>query len=178
MCDKKETLSQRSISGLYCIFRLHSILLAQIGESIMKLLFSGSVMILGLLSLSAFLPPPAPVPGQPGADLQQADTIVIQIVADADSVVAVPNSVMVAPGQVVTWQTDLGDWMVRFRSAQPFGEQAVGDGIRGNRGQRRGQAVRNEAADGAYKYDILVVVQGGGNLRADPEIVVKRGGLR
>jgi hypothetical protein len=36
--------------------------------------------------------------------------------------------------------------------------------------------VRNEAADGRYKYDILVIVQGGQNLRADPEVVVRRGG--
>jgi hypothetical protein len=104
----------------------------------------------------------------------QADTVVIQIVADADSVIAVPGSVTVAPGQVVTWATDLGDWMVRFGSAQPFGNLATQEGIRGARGQRRGQAVRNEAAEGSYKYDIMVVVQGGQNLRADPEIVVKR----
>ncbi len=104
----------------------------------------------------------------------QIDTILIEIVADADSVIAVPSVVEVEPGQVVTWNSELGEWTVFFQSAQPFGEGAVGQGIRGGRGQRNGQAVRNEAAEGRYKYDILVRIQGGGTLRADPEIVVGR----
>ena len=65
--------------------------------------------------------------------------------------------------------------MVFFKSAQPFGQQAVGQGIRGGQGQRNGQAVRNQAAAGRYKYDILVRVQGGRNLRADPEVVITPG---
>ena len=112
----------------------------------------------------------------PASEAQQVDTIVIQIVADADSVVAVPNVVTVSRGQVVTWTTDLGEWTVFFQSDQPFGEAAVGQGLRGGQGQRNGRAVRNEAAEGRYKYDILVRVQGGRNLRADPEIVIGPGG--
>ena len=112
------------------------------------------------------------------AGAQQGDTIFIEIVADADSVVAVPNVVNASPGQVVTWTTELGEWTVFFQSAQPFGQQAVGQGIRGGRGQRNGQAVRNEATPGRYKYDILVQVQGGRNLRADPEVVITPGDSR
>ncbi len=114
----------------------------------MKRTFFGALVALGILFPLTFAPAqnrdlPAP------ADLgRQADTIVIQIVADADSVVAVPNSVTVTRGQVVTWACELGDWTVNFKSGQPFGDQAVGDGIRGNQGQRRGQAVRNDAAAG------------------------------
>ena len=138
----------------------------------MKRTFFGALVALGILFPLTFAPAqnrdlPAP------ADLsQQADTIIIQIVADADSVVAVPNSVTVSRGQVVTWACELGDWRVNFKSGQPFGDQAVGDGIRGNQGQRQGQAVRNNAAAGSYKYDIMVQVRGGPNLRADPEIVI------
>jgi plastocyanin len=142
------------------------------------------VVVVALLALStyaalAFVPAQRdglsglPVENRP--DGQQGDTIFIQIVADADSVVAVPNVVTASPGQVVTWTTELGDWTVFFQSAQPFGQQAVGQGIRGGRGQRNGQAVRNEAAPGRYKYDILVQVQGGRNLRADPEVVITPG---
>jgi len=105
----------------------------------------------------------------------QSDTIVIQIVADADSVIAVPNSVTVRRGQVVTWACELGEWTVRFKSGQPFGDAAVGDGIKGNRGQRNGQAVRGNSEYGRYKYDIMVRIQGGQNLRADPEVVVGPG---
>jgi len=105
----------------------------------------------------------------------QIDTIVIQIVADADSVIAVPNSVTVGRGQVVTWVCELGEWTVKFKSGRPFGDAAVGDGIKGNRGQRRGQAVRPDAEAGRYKYDIMVRIQGGRNLTADPEIVVGPG---
>jgi plastocyanin len=142
----------------------------------MKRFSLSALVALGILFPVTFLPAqgndtPKPGPG-PEVPAQQVDTIVIQIVADADSVVAVPNVVTVSPGQVVTWNSDLGDWTVFFQSAQPFGEQAVGQGIRGGRGQQNGQAVRNEAAEGRYKYDILVQVQGGRNLRADPEIVI------
>jgi hypothetical protein len=103
------------------------------------------------------------------------DTVVIRIVADADSVAAVPATVTVRPGQVVTWSCDLGDWTVKFRSGQPFGDTAVGEGIRGNRGRGRGQAVRANAEAGRYKYDIMVRVEGGPPLRADPEIIVDPG---
>ena len=140
----------------------------------MKHFRSGLVLIPALMVLTVSPQTRGEPSLSPEPAYAQADTVVIQIVADADSVVAVPASVTVAPGQVVTWATDLGDWMVRFGSGQPFGDLATQEGIRGARGQRRGQAVRNEAAEGSYKYDILVVVQGGQNLRADPEIVVKR----
>lgn len=113
---------------------------------------------------------PAPVALAP-----QADTIVIQIVADADSVIAVPSSVTVRRGQVVTWTCELGEWTVKFKSGQPFGDAAVGEGIKGNRGRRNGEAVRGNAEYGSYKYDIMVQVEGGRNLRADPEIVVGPG---
>jgi plastocyanin len=106
---------------------------------------------------------------------QVPDTVVIQIVADADSVVAVPGSVTVRRGQVVTWACDLGNWTVQFRSGQPFGDAAVSEGIRGTRGARFGQAVRADAQAGRYKYDILVRVEGGPPLRADPEIVIGPG---
>ena len=105
----------------------------------------------------------------------QADTIVIQIVADADSVIAVPASVTVRRGQVVTWACELGEWTVKFKSGQPFGDAAVGEGIKGNQGQRRGQSVRENAEYGSYKYDIMVRIQGGRNLTADPEVVVGPG---
>jgi hypothetical protein len=144
----------------------------------MKRFTLGALASLGILVPLGFLPALGSVPVGDATEVtaQQADTVVIQIVADADSVVAVPNSVTVSRGQVVTWNCELGDWTVIFGSAQPFGEQAVGEGIRGNRGQRRGQAVRSDAAEGRYKYDILVRVQGERNLRADPEIVIAPAG--
>jgi hypothetical protein len=114
----------------------------------------------------------------PPSTPQEPDTIYIEIVADADSVIAVPSVVTVQRGQVVTWISELGEWTVKFKSSQPFGDRAVGEGIRGNRGQRRGQAVRQNAAEGRYKYDIMVRLQGGQNLRADPEIVIGPGGTR
>lgn len=147
------------------------------------------VILISLLGVAALVPAPSPVDAQltalsggPGgaeaespSPAMQADTIRIRIIADADSVIAVPNSVTVRPGQVVTWICDLGEWTVKFKNGQPFGEAAVGEGIKGNRGQRRGQAVRGNARAGAYKYDIMVRVQGGRNLMADPEIVVGPG---
>jgi plastocyanin len=147
----------------------------------------GVLSVLGVPFLLSFTPqrppegPPSParvsasgIPG-PGLPAQTVDTVVIRIVADADSVVADPASVTVRPGQVVTWTCELGDWTVRFRSGQPFGDAAVGDGIRGNRGRPSGQAVRGNAEAGRYKYDIMVRVQGGQNLRADPEIIIDPG---
>lgn len=152
----------------------------------MKKIVLGSLVGLGLLFPLTFVPaqgndrpatpPEASQEFTAASEAQQADTIVIQIVADADSVVAVPNVVTVSRGQVVTWETDLGEWTVFFQSDQPFGEAAVGAGIRGGQGQRNGRAVQAEAAEGRYKYDILVRVQGGRNLRADPEIVIGPGG--
>jgi len=142
----------------------------------MKTLALSALVILGVLFPVTFIPAQGNGPNDLGPEnefpAQQADTIVIQLVADADSVIAVPNSVTVNRGQVVTWASELGDWTVFFRSGQPFGDQAVGEGIRGGRGQRNGQAVRNEAETGAYKYDILICVQGGQNLRRDPEVVI------
>jgi hypothetical protein len=120
----------------------------------------------------AFAGPIPPVGDGSPSPVVQADTIRIRIIADADSVIADPNSVTVRPGQVVTWICDLGDWTVRFQDAQPFGEGAVSQGISGNRGQGRGQAVRANARQDRYKYDIMVRVQGGPPLTADPEIVV------
>ena len=76
---------------------------------------------------------------------------------------------------MVTWNCELGDWTVKFKNGQPFGDRAVGEGIKGNRGQRNGQSVRNAAAEGRYKYDIMVQIQGGRNLMADPEIVIGPG---
>ena len=75
----------------------------------------------------------------------------------------------------MTWACELGEWTVKFKSGQPFGDQAVGEGIKGNRGQRKGQAVRGNAEAGTYKYDIMVQIRGGRNLRADPEIVINPG---
>ncbi len=145
----------------------------------MKQLVLIALVALGILFPVTIVPgrgdTPVAAGSEPSFEPQQVDTVVIQIVADADSVVAVPGSVTVAPGQVVTWNSDLGDWMVRFRSDRPFGPQAANDGIRGGRGQGRSQAVRNDAPDGRYKYDIMVQIQGGSNLRADPEIVVEGG---
>jgi plastocyanin len=153
----------------------------------MRRSFLGTLVILGVLAPVTFVPAQrqgAEDSSQPdlrdtaeyprGHTLrpQEQDTVFIRIVADADSVAADPASVTVRPGQVVVWESDLGDWRVNFKSAQPFGEGAVSDGIRGNRGQRRGQAVRAEAQAGRYKYDIMVRVQGGPPLTADPEVVV------
>ena len=149
----------------------------------------GGMAALALLPLLSFTPPQAPMDvGLPGVGIaptsplpgeqpsaQATDTVVIRIVADADSVAAVPDAVTVRPGQVVTWICDLGDWTVKFRSSQPFGDAAVGEGIRGNRGRGRGQAVRANAEAGRYKYDIMVQVEGGPPLRADPEIIVDPG---
>ncbi|MGW8265466.1 MAG: hypothetical protein ACWGSQ_03810 [Longimicrobiales bacterium] len=118
---------------------------------------------------------PAPALTEGDSPLLQVDTIVVQIVADADSVIAVPSSVTVRRGQVVTWACELGEWTVKFKSGQPFGDAAVGEGIKGNRGQRNGQAVRADAEYGSYKYDIMVRIQGGRNLTADPEVVVGPG---
>ncbi|MBT8397898.1 MAG: hypothetical protein HKO65_05600 [Gemmatimonadetes bacterium] len=151
----------------------------------MKTIALTALVALGILFPVTFVPAQGNDSSQPEAlstpepasevSVAQADTIVIQIIADADSVIAVPSVVEVSPGEVVTWECELGEWMVFFRSAQPFGEIAVGQGIRGGQGQRNGQAVRNEAAEGSYKYDIMVRIQGGRNLRADPEIVVGPG---
>ena len=155
----------------------------------MKPFVMGALVVVPALISTTFLPAQSPtgqeVPGlfeevapfspEAPARIQVPDTIRIRIVADADSVVAEPNSVTVLPGQVVTWICDLGEWTVRFKDGQPFGEAAVGEGIRGNRGQRRGQAVRRNAEPGSYKYDIMVRVQGGANLTADPEVVVGPG---
>ncbi len=112
------------------------------------------------------------VAADPPSLVVQDDTIRIRIIADADSVIADPSSVRVLPGQVVTWICDLGDWTVRFHDGQPFGEVAVSQGIQGNRGQRRGQAVNANARHDSYKYDIMVRIPGQPPLRADPEIVV------
>ncbi len=136
----------------------------------------------GILVFAGILVSVTFIPAQGGAEAPglvqeaQADTIFIQIVPDADSVRAEPNSVTVRPGQVVTWITDLGEWEVKFKSREPFGDRAVGEGIRGGRGQRNGRGVRPNAAAGTYKYDIKVRVQGGRNLQADPEIVVRPAG--
>lgn len=116
-----------------------------------------------------------PAPPEGTFPAHQVDTIVVQIVADADSVIAVPGSVTVKRGQVVTWACELGEWTVKFRSGQPFGDAAVGEGIRGNRGQRNGRAVRESAEYGSYKYDIMVRIQGERTLTADPEVVVGPG---
>ena len=145
----------------------------------MKKLFAAFLGALSLLVFGLILPTGDGVAGPEPASIplqSQADTVFIQIVPDADSVVAMPSSVTVAPGQVVTWTTELGEWRVNFRSPQPFGESAVSQGIGAGRGERGGRAVRAEAANGSYKYDILVIRQGAPNLRADPEIVVRRGG--
>ena len=152
----------------------------------MKLFVLGALIAVGVFIPVTFVP--AQGPGDHGPSLvsgevgptpttpnQQVDTIWIQIVADADSVVAVPNSVTVRRGQVVTWTSDLGEWTVKFKSGQPFGDAAVGEGIKGNQGQRTGQAVRASAEPGRYKYDIMVQVRGGPNLRADPEVVIEPG---
>jgi hypothetical protein len=155
----------------------------------MKSFVLGALVVLGVFFPVTFLPAQGPAAHRPVlADLDaalpsndanapalQSDTIVIQIVADADSVIAVPSSVTVRRGQVVTWACELGEWTVRFKSGQPFGDAAVGDGIKGNRGQRNGQAVRGNSEYGRYKYDIMVRIQGGQNLRADPEVVVGPG---
>jgi plastocyanin len=143
----------------------------------MKTTFFSALVVLGIMFPVTIVPAQGDDPVIPAPEHekvpQQIDTVFIQIVADADSVVAVPNSVTVSPGQVVTWECELGDWTVFFRSDQPFGGSAVGEGIRGGQGQRSGQAVRGQAAPGRYKYDILVRVQGGRNLRADPEVVIE-----
>jgi plastocyanin len=156
----------------------------------MKRSFLGTLVVLGVLAPVTFVPAqrpgaddpsPAEVKATPeyarGEALrpQEQDTVFIQIVADADSVAAKPASVTVRPGQVVVWQSDLGDWRVNFKSMQPFGEGAVSDGIRGERGQRNGKAVRAGAQAGRYKYDIMVRIQGGPPLTADPEVVVDPG---
>ncbi len=143
----------------------------------MKTTFLTALVLLGILFPVTIVPaqgkdPVSPTPVNEAVP-QQVDTVFIQIVADADSVVAVPNSVTVSRGQVVTWECELGDWTVFFQSDQPFGESAVGEGIRGGQNQRNGRAVRPEAAEGTYKYDILVRVQGGRNLRADPEVIIE-----
>ncbi len=106
---------------------------------------------------------------------RQESTITIQIVADADSVIAVPAVVTVRPGQRVEWVCDLGEWEVKFKNGEPFGEGSVRDGIKGGRGNKHGRNVRAQARGGRYKYDIKVKVRGGRNLKADPEIVVSPG---
>lgn len=155
----------------------------------MKPFVMGALVVVSVLISATFLPAQNPkgqrVPGllegavpffkETPARIQVPDTIRIRIVADADSVVAEPSTVTVLPGQVVTWICDLGEWTVKFKDGQPFGEAAVGEGIKGNRGQRNGQAVRGNAEPGRYKYDILVRIQGGRTLMADPEVVVGPG---
>jgi len=155
----------------------------------MKSFVLGALVLWGVSFPVTFVPPQGPASHRPtpgdldaafpsfeaNAPALQNDTIVIQIVADADSVIAVPSTVTVRRGQVVTWACELGEWTVKFKSGQPFGDAAVGNGIKGNRGQRNGQAVRGDAEYGSYKYDIMVRVQGGRNLTADPEVVVGPG---
>ena len=81
----------------------------------------GGMAALAILPLLGFTPPRAPmgvVPSGVGIaptslppgnhpPAQTMDTVVIRIVADADSVAAVPATVTVRPGQVVTWSCDL-----------------------------------------------------------------------
>jgi len=150
----------------------------------------GALVVLGVSAPVAFVPAqgsgigrsvafegPSSVPAPPegSSPALQVDTIVVRIVADADSVIAVPGSVTVRRGQVVAWACELGEWTVKFKSGQPFGDAAVGDGIRGNRGQGNGRAVRENAEYGSYKYDIMVRIQGERTLTADPEVVVGPG---
>ena len=156
----------------------------------MKRMTLGTLMILGLLVPLTFAPGKDGSPSAVGPDLagavsasasevpasahQQADTIWIDIVADGESIAASPDSVSVQQGQAVGWRSELGNWRVFLHSPQPFGSGAVGQGLGGSRGQRRGWAVRDEAEPASYKYDIQVIIPGRGRVRVDPEIVVER----
>ena len=68
----------------------------------MKKVVVAALLALGTYSLMAFAPAQqdtlSGLDGEVDASLQQGDTIFIQIVADADSVVAVPNVVTASPG--------------------------------------------------------------------------------
>lgn len=131
-----------------------------------------TLAVLGATAFSA-VGPNDPNPTQETG--QELPTIEIEILRDGESIRAEPDSVYALPGQMVTWNCEFGEWMVFFKDGQPFGEAAVGEGIRGGQGQRSGQAVRTNAAHGEYKYDIMVRIPGEGTIRIDPEVVVGPG---
>lgn len=109
-----------------------------------------------------------------GRSLQQSEPVLVRIEIEGDSVRAIPDVVTVRPGQRVEWVTDIGEWTVRFTGPNPFPPVAAEEGIRGARGQRNGQAVRNDAARGRYKY--MIRVRDGQRMRVrDPEVVVDPG---
>ena len=139
----------------------------------MKSFVLGALVILGVLSPLTSIP--AQGPGASfGGSLQVADTVLVRIEIEGDSVRAVPDVVTVRRGQRVEWVTEIGDWTVRFTGPNPFPPAAAETGISGARGQRRGQAVRNDAAEGRYKY--MIMVRDGERMRVrDPEVVVGPG---
>lgn len=139
----------------------------------MKRFVLATAVLLGVLIPVTFVPAQRSDTPEPSA--QELPTITIRIVADADSVIAVPSSVTVKPGQMVEWICELGEWEVKFKSGEPFGEDARNNGIKGRKGSKTGKNVRGQAHRGNYKYDIKVKLQGGRNLTADPEIVVEAG---
>jgi plastocyanin len=139
----------------------------------MKSLILGTLVFLGVLAPLTFTP--AQGPGAPSeGSFQVADSVLVRIEIEGDSVRAVPDVVTVRPGQRVEWVTDIGEWTVRFTGPNPFPSVAAETGIQGARGQRNGEVIRNNAAEGRYKY--MIMVRDGERMRVrDPEVVVGPG---
>ena len=139
----------------------------------MRSFILGTLVFLGILAPLAFTP--AQDRGaSSGGSRQVADSVVVRIEIEGDSVRAVPDVVTVRRGQRVEWVTDIGDWTVRFAGPNPFPPVAAEAGIRGARGQRNGEVVRADAPDGRYKY--MIMVRDGERMRVrDPEVVVGPG---
>lgn len=138
----------------------------------MKPLALGAVLFLAAFTPATIIT----IPGNPSEEAnRQVPTVTVQIVVQGNAVQAVPDTVRVRPGQVVEWVSEAGNWEVRFHSPEPFGPGAQEQGIRGNQGQRNGQAVRARAQRGRYKYDIKVTLPGGREIQVDPEIIVDPG---
>jgi plastocyanin len=140
----------------------------------MKSIVIPSLLLTGLLTPLAIVP--ASGAGGPyGRSPQQTEPVLVRIEIEGDSVRAVPDTVTVRPGQRVEWVTDIGDWTVRFTGPNPFPPAAAEDGIQGARGQRNGAAVRGDAAEGRYKY--MILVRDGERMRIrDPEVIVAPAG--
>ncbi len=121
----------------------------------------------------------SPAPGLAGAG-QEAPVVTIGL-DDEGNITVSPDPVVVNRGETVEWVADpesaVESWTIRFRSPVPFGNAAAQQGINGNRGQRRGQALNAEAQVGRrYKY--MVSVWDGQRVRIlDPEIEVGPGQL-
>jgi len=136
-------------------------------------------IVLTALALFGGITPLALIPAQGSGgsfrgSFQEADTVLVRIEIEGDSVRAVPDVVTVRPGQRVEWITDIGEWTVQFTGPNPFSPVAAQEGIRGSRGQRNGEDVRNDAAEGRYKY--MIRVRDGQRMRVrDPEVVVAPG---